>query len=216
MAIRLPGKIQQGAFGTRDVAPAGATPVQGRVPRPRPQLLQRGPAQGREHFTTKDGKLDEQAIVRALNQLQSNTDEASSQARANPMANGHLFQGIALKGPLIAGPVGGGLPSVTNLWPGFMFYDTSSKKPFYNDGAGSWRDAASTIITGTSAGPQTYTVIEHGFGSPAVGALITNLSGGTIEGPAQIITTGTSTDNVQAQLLVPIYGAPVADIYLFY
>lgn len=74
----LPGRIQNAPFGSTNVA-AGARAV------PRPIIAQPGPA-----FALA------QTDDRQVNELQQNARRAGAQARANPMANGRLLEGIVL------------------------------------------------------------------------------------------------------------------------
>lgn len=213
----LPTKVQMGEFGARPAAPNGGTlTTMARTLQPRPALLQRGPTQGLENLVTLDGQLKPDELTRAIGQLQSNVQGATARARANPLANGHLFQNVAIKGPLTQGALSD-LPSIVNLKAGFLFFVTTIGIPFFYDEQGHWVDGVGTIKTAASSAAQTYTKIEHGFGAPAVGFLITNVTGGVIGHCPRIVPAGNATDNNIVQILIPVSGNSVkADIYVFH
>ena len=215
----LPVRVQQGAFGTRDAAPAGGTITAGRLATPRPALVQRGTAQGEERFVTKEGELDAFAVARALNQAQRNIDNSTAAARANPTATGHLFQGVKLQGPLMTGSSAAAPPS-TGLPVGYQYWNTDTHKPNYYDGAGQWRDSAGTVLGAASSAAATYTIIEHGFGAAATGIIITNVSGGVIGATHKIVPAGDATDKQRVRIWTPVLpdtGATLtADVYVFF
>lgn len=217
MTVALPAKVQQGAFGTRSGAPAGGSLQSGRVAPPRPALIQRGTAQGREHFVTTDGKIDPVAIGYAINELQVKVRESTAQTRANPMADGLFFQNVPISGPLVTG-TSSQAPNTTDATIGYPYFDTTLGKPLWFSG-GNWVTATGAVQYAGTAGSMTLTSIEHGFGAPAVGLLITNVSNGLLRAAPQIILAGNSSDNSIVRFWVPIYqnvGKQLtADVYVF-
>lgn len=217
----IPGKVQLGDFGNRSAAPVGGTLVNGRTAAPRPTLVQKGKASGQENFVHNEtGGLDPNNVSRALKQLQSNIDNATAQARANPLANGQLFQNVPLSGPLTVG-LTANTPSQTGLPPGFMYLNTTLNKPLYLI-SGNWVDASGATAYAASNGTAQYTTVEHGFGAPAVGFIITNVANAILQGTPQIIAFGDSRDKSLVRIWTPFYYAaingipPTVDIYVFY
>ena len=216
--MSLPTRIQQGAFGTRDAAPAGGTIVAGRQLTPRPALTQRGSAQQLERFITKKGELDPFAVTRALNEAQRNIADSTAAARANPTATGHLFQGVKLQGPLLAG-TSSQAPNRSDARIGQQFFDTTLVIPlFFNNN--NWNTASGPVQYAAAAGNPTYTIIEHGFGVAAAGVLITSVKGGVVAGPPKLVPAGDSTDLQRVRFWMPILpdggSTLTADVYVFY
>lgn len=88
---RTPVRIQSGAYGTDN--PASSTASYGSRAMPQPSVLQRGPSQGREQFSSA-GLADSASVARALNQIQANVDTAMGPSKNNPFADGNLIEGV--------------------------------------------------------------------------------------------------------------------------
>lgn len=219
--MSLPTKVQLGNFGDRAAAPAGGTLVTGRPAQPRPALVQRGAAQGHERFVAEGGRLNPDAVARALNRAQKNIDEATGPARANPMLNGHLFQNVPLNGPLSFGT--SSPPNTAGLPIGFQYWDVALGKPLFYNGT-NWIDAAGALAYSGTVGTAAYTTIEHGVGSPAVGFLITNVTNATLTTTPRLVPAGDATDKTMARIWTPYMfltggagaATPAADIYVFF
>lgn len=94
-AAPLPSRIQTEDFGTS----AANTATTGRPPAPRPALTT-STAQAKEVFTAEK-IADPQSVARALNALQTKIAESTAQARANPFANGQLFQNVPVSTTIV-------------------------------------------------------------------------------------------------------------------
>jgi hypothetical protein len=180
-------------------------------------LLQRGTSQQQEKLVTEDGAFNTEAVARAIVQLQRNSDEATSQSRANPFLSGHLFQAVPVQGPRLVGSVAQ-LPSTVDLWPGYYYFDSTVGRPlFLQLATNQWIDGTGAVVAGSTAGTQTYTQVEHGFGTPIIGFLVTNIAGGVV-GPVRYIPFGDARDKSIARFLIPqnTITTLTADVYLFH
>jgi hypothetical protein len=210
----LPTRVQGGSFGTQPAAPAGGTITQGRLPQPRPAITS-GPSQGRESFSA--GELGP-SVARALNEIQSKVADSTAQARANPMGNGRLFQGVTITGTPTAGTLAS-RPGRTGLPNGFMYFITTLEKPIWLSGT-NWVDATGAVAYPASGFSLLTTKVDHGFGRPAAGVLITNVQNAVIQTAPRLVLEGDSTDNNTARIwfaYAPLSTEdPVADIYVYY
>lgn len=84
---RNPASIQNGPYGPE--RPSVGTRRQA----PPPFTLQRPPAQGVEQF---GAEVADANVARALNQLQENIRQATSQAKTNPLADCNLLVNVTL------------------------------------------------------------------------------------------------------------------------
>ena len=214
----LPSRVQADSFGSRKAQAAGGSLATGRAPLPRPVVTTPGTAQAKERFvTTKDGQLDAAAVTQALNNLQSKVAASTAQARANPFGNGQLFQNVSLSGTLASGTTAQ-RPSDDGLPDGFPYYDLTLAKPLWLFG-GVWIDAAAAGAGAASAGTLSTTNIEHGFGEPVSGVLITNVKNAVISTAPRLVLAGNSADNNIARVwfsYMPLGdGDPTADFYLY-
>lgn len=192
-------------------------PSASRPPQPRPSITTQGSAQARESFATRDGKLDATAVSRALSSIQAKVADSTAQARANPLGNGHLFQGVQIVGSPTAGPTAD-LPGWDGLPDGFMFFDTTAMKPHWLLGT-DWVDATGFVAYGANSDPLATTAIAHGFGTPAAGFLITNVQHAVIQNVPRLVLAGDSTDNNVARIWIAYLplstGTPTVDVYVF-
>lgn len=155
-------------------------------------------------------------MARALNSLQTKIAESTAQARANPFASGQLFQNVPLVGTLVSGPTASRPPS-DGLPEGFSYFDETLGEPLWL-AAGNWVLADGTIDVAASAGALATTNIDHGFGSPAVGVIITNVKNAVIHTLPRLVLYGDEKDNNVAQISFSyseLATAPTADFYLY-
>jgi hypothetical protein len=94
----LPNRIQGSPFGTVNTA-SGSNQFA-----VAPAILQPGPSQPREQFSARPGIPPE--VARALNDLQTNIQQAVSRAKADPKSNKNLFEQV----PLVQGGAAGAAP----------------------------------------------------------------------------------------------------------
>jgi hypothetical protein len=97
---RLPNRVQGSPFGSVNYNSPNAN-----LPIKPVSILQPGPAQAVEQFNHPSIPKE---VARALNQLQTNIQQATSQVKADPTSNKNLFEQINL----IYGGSGGTFPNV--------------------------------------------------------------------------------------------------------
>ncbi len=208
----IPSRVQLDNFGSRQAAVSGA----GRPSPAPPEIKSLGRAQGKERFVSQKDKLDAPAVARALNAIQAKVAESTAQARANPLANGRLFQNVKITGTPTSGNTAS-RPPRTSLPTGFMYFDTTLAQPLWLSGT-NWVDSSGSVVSAAGAGALVTTAIDHGFGTPAIGFLLLNVQNAVVHG-GRIAPAGDSTDDntVRLSLLYsPLSSSPIlADLYVY-
>jgi hypothetical protein len=98
-----------------------------------------------------------------------------------------------------------------------LYFDETVSAPRWLKG-GNWVSSSGTTIAAASSGELSTTIIDHGFGSPVVGVLVTNVKNAVIHTAPQLVLYDDETDNNVARIwfsYTPLSASSTADFYLY-